>query len=228
MSLSSLSAVASVGEASRPISAMHRYASVLLALLPVLFSCQSAKKAAPMSATAPTTVPAVTETATLAGGCYWCLEAAYRQLDGVVSVTSGFMGGHVPDPDYERVCRGDTGHAEVVRIVFDPQKISYARLLEWFWDLHDPTTLNRQGNDIGTQYRSAVFFHSPEQKQAAEASMAAAGAHFKDPIVTEITAATEFYPAPDEHQDYYFQNKSKNPYCRFVIEPKLRKLDLDH
>jgi peptide-methionine (S)-S-oxide reductase len=138
------------------------------------------------------------------------------------------MGGHVKNPTYAQVCDGDSGHAEVVQVVFDPQKISYEKILAWFWDLHDPTTLNRQGNDIGTQYRSAIFYHSEAQKQTAEASKTAAAKNFKNPIVTEITRASEFYPAPAGHQDYYFQNKSKNPYCRFVIEPKLKKLKLDH
>jgi peptide-methionine (S)-S-oxide reductase len=171
---------------------------------------------------------AVTETATLAGGCYWCLEAAYRQLDGVYAVTSGFMGGHVKNPGYAEVCDGTTGHAEVVNIIFDPKKITYEKLVAWFWDLHDPTTLNRQGNDVGTQYRSAIFYHSAAQKKTAEASKAAAAKHHENPIVTEITKASAFYPAPDGHQEYYFQNKSKNPYCSYVIEPKLKKLKLDH
>ncbi len=198
-----------------------------IAGLPMLSSCETEKR------TESRTMPAipkdvVTETATLAGGCYWCLEAAYRQLDGVYAVTSGFMGGSVKNPSYEQVCAGDTGHAEVVRITFDPQKIPYERLLAWFWDLHDPTTLNRQGNDVGTQYRSAIFYHNEAQKAVAQASMKAAAANFEDPIVTEITAVSEFYPAPDMHQDYYFRNKNSNPYCRFVIEPKLKKLKLDH
>ena len=199
----------------------------VFAILPMLASCEPEKKA--MSH--PTKeIPAgtVTETATLAGGCYWCLEAAFRQIDGVYSVTSGFMGGHVKNPGYAEVCDGTTGHAEVVNIVFDPKKVSYEKLLAWFWDLHDPTTLNRQGGDVGTQYRSAIFYHSDEQKKTAEASKAAAAKNQSDPIVTEITKATTFYPAPEDHQDYYFQNKSKNPYCRYVIEPKLKKLKLDH
>ena len=195
--------------------------------LPMLSSCETEKRTE--SRTMPE-IPkdVVTETATLAGGCYWCLEAAYRQLDGVYSVTSGFMGGKVKNPTYEQVCAGQTGHAEVVKIVFDPKKISYERLLAWFWDLHDPTTLNRQGNDVGTQYRSAIFYHNEAQKKIAEASMKAASANFDEPIVTEITAVSEFYAAPDYHQDYYFQNKNANSYCRFVIEPKLKKLKLDH
>jgi peptide-methionine (S)-S-oxide reductase len=151
-----------------------------------------------------------------------------RQQTGVISVTSGFMGGHVENPAYEDVCDGTTGHAEVVQIVFDPKQISFERILAWFWDLHDPTTLNRQGNDVGTQYRSAIFYHSDAQKTIAEASKKAAAANCPKPIVTEITAASEFYPAPKYHQNYYFENKSKNPYCRFVIEPKLKKLKLDH
>ncbi len=209
--------------------------TTIVALLPILSSCNAEKvnEKASDKRTNAREMPeipegTVTETATLAGGCYWCLEAAYRQLDGVYKVTSGFMGGHVDNPTYEAVCAGTTGHAEVVQLVFDPKKISYERLLAWFWELHDPTTLNRQGNDIGTQYRSAIFFHSEEQEKVAKASMKAAGENFKDPIVTEITKISKFYEAPDYHQDYYFQNKNKNGYCRFVIEPKLKKLDLEH
>ena len=200
---------------------------VMIAWLPMLSSCETEKRTE--SHTMPE-IPkdVVTETATLAGGCYWCLEAAYRQLDGVYAVTSGFMGGKVKNPSYDQVCAGQTGHAEVVNIVFNPQKISYERLLAWFWGMHDPTTLNRQGNDVGTQYRSAIFYHSEAQKKIAEASMKAAAENFKNPIVTEITAVSEFYQAPDNHQDYYFQNKNTNSYCRFVIEPKLKKLNLDH
>ena len=206
---------------------MKQPALAAIVILSIFASCESPSKTMPHPAKE---IPAgaVTETATLGGGCYWCLEAAFRQLDGVYSVTSGFMGGAVANPTYEQVCTGETGHAEVVQIVFDPQQISYSRLLEWFWKLHDPTTLNRQGNDVGTQYRSVIFHHSDAQKAAALASKAAAATSFKDPIVTEIVPAGEFYPAPDAHQDYYFRNKSKNPYCRIVIKPKLRKLKLDH
>ncbi len=206
---------------------MKRLLACIFAILQMIASCEPEKK----SMSHPSKeIPAgvVTETATLGAGCYWCIEAAYRQLDGVFSATSGFMGGSVKNPTYEQVCAGDSGHAEVVQVVFDPKKISYEKILAWFWDLHDPTTLNRQGNDVGSQYRSAIYHHSDAQKKTAEASKAAAAANFKDPIVTEITAASEFYPAPADHQDYYFQNKSKNPYCRFVIEPKLKKLKLDH
>lgn len=207
---------------------MRKLILAILSILPMLASCEPEKPAMPEKIAKVPEVPAGAEVATLGAGCYWCIEAAYRQLDGVYSATSGFMGGAVLNPTYEQVCSGDSGHAEVVQVVFDPKKITYEKVLAWFWDLHDPTTLNRQGNDVGTQYRSAIFYHSPEQKKTAEASKEAAGKNFKDPIVTEITKASVFYPAPEYHQDYYFQNKSKNPYCRFVIEPKLKKLKLDH
>ena len=207
---------------------MKRLALAILSILPMLASCEPEKSAMSESPAKMPEIPAGAETATLGAGCYWCIEAAYRQLDGVYSATSGFMGGSVKNPTYAQVCDGDSGHAEVVQVVFDPKKITYEKILAWFWDLHDPTTLNRQGNDVGTQYRSAIFYHSDEQKKTAEASKAAAAKNFQDPIVTEITKASEFYPAPQGHQNYYFENKSKNPYCRFVIEPKLKKLNLDH
>ena len=208
----------------------RRFALSLLFLVPTLASCEPEKAMNPADKQAAKMpeVPAGAETATLGAGCFWCIEAAYRQLDGVYSATSGYMGGSVKNPTYEQICDGDSGHAEVVQVVFDPKKISYEKVLAWFWDLHDPTTLNRQGNDAGTQYRSAIFYHSEEQKKVAEASKSAAKANFKDPIVTEITLAADFYPAESYHQNYYNENKSKNPYCRFVIEPKLKKLKLDH
>ena len=170
------------------------------------------------------------ETATLAGGCYWCLEAIYEQLQGVESVVSGFSGGTVKNPSYREVCDGGTGHAEVVQVTFDPKIISYRELIDFFFAFHDPTTLNRQGADVGDQYRSAIFYHSPEQKAIAMAVVETLTKDhvFKDPIVTEITKSSTFYPAPQYHQDYYFQNKSKNPYCTYVIEPKLEKLKLKH
>lgn len=210
---------------------MKTILTALFCLLPMLASCETKKS--PEMRKDPVNLPEIpegvkTETATVGGGCYWCLEAVYRQLDGVYKVTSGFMGGEVENPTYEAVCAGTTGHAEVVQVVFDPVKISYERLLAWFWEMHDPTTLNRQGADIGTQYRSAIFYHDDEQKKIAEASKKAAGELFKDAIVTEITQASKFYVAPKEHQDYYFNNKTKNGYCRFVIEPKLKKLKLEH
>lgn len=164
----------------------------------------------------------------VAGGCFWCLDAAYRVVAGVHDVVSGYTGGGLPAPSYEQVCTGMTGHAEAVKVVFDENVVPEKVILDMFFTMHDPTQLNRQGNDVGTQYRSAIFYHSPEQKKIAEASKAAAAKQFKKPIVTEITAASVLYPAPVYHQNYYEQNKSKNPYCRFVIEPKLKKLKLAH
>jgi len=168
------------------------------------------------------------EVATFGAGCFWCVEAVLEQIDGVADVTSGYMGGEVPDPDYQAVCTGRTGHAEVVQVTFDPGVLPYEELLDWFWRLHDPTTLNRQGNDIGTQYRSAIFYHSEAQREVAERSKAAADASgvFTDPIVTEITAAGPYYGGEGYHQDYYRQNKEQG-YCRAVIRPKLNKLGLE-
>jgi peptide-methionine (S)-S-oxide reductase len=171
-------------------------------------------------------IPEGAETITLGGGCFWCVEAVYQQLEGVHSVVSGYMGGFVPNPTYEQVCEKTTGHVEVVQLAFDPKKISSEDILAWFWDLHDPTTLNRQGADEGPQYASVVFFHSDEQKKAAEKSMKEAKALFKSPIVTRIEKAKEFYKAEDIHQNFYFLNGQKNRYCQLVIEPKLKKLKL--
>lgn len=168
--------------------------------------------------------PAALEVATFGAGCFWCVEAVFERLPGVKSVISGYTGGHIEAPTYEAICRGDTGHAEVVRIEFDPSVISYARLLDTLWEAHDPTTLNRQGADVGTQYRSAIFYHSDAQREAAEASKAAAAGRFTRPIVTEITAAGVFYPAEAYHQDYYRRNPNA-PYSRHVIRDKLSKLD---
>jgi peptide-methionine (S)-S-oxide reductase len=167
----------------------------------------------------------VFESVTLAGGCFWCIEAVFRQLKGVEKAVSGFIGGHVPNPTYKQVCRGDTGHAEAVRITFDPAVISFHDLLEVFFALHDPTTLNRQGNDIGTQYRSGVFYHSPEQQKAAQqfiAELDASGAWLRR-VVTEVTPAGVFYPAEDYHQDY-FANNATQPYCQLVVAPKVAKV----
>lgn len=216
-----------------PVCSMKRRTAILslLFLLPTLGSCEPAEKKAmseDKSAAPMPKIPEGAEVATLGAGCFWCVEAVFKQIDGVYSATSGYMGGTVKNPTYEQICTKDTGHAEVVQVVFNPKKISYEKVLAWFWELHDPTTLNRQGNDVGPQYRSAIFYHSDEQKKMAEASKVAAQANFKSPIVTEITKAVEFYPAENYHQDYYFQNKTKNGYCRFVIEPKLQKLKLDH
>ena len=162
------------------------------------------------------------ETATLAGGCFWCLEAVFQRLRGVERVVSGYMGGQMPNPDYKSVCTGSTGHAEVVQIHFDPVQISFEDLLEVFFAIHDPTTLNRQGNDRGTQYRSAIYYHSAEQQAAAAAVIKAKAAHWPNSIVTEVTAAQTFYPAEDYHQNYYEQN-SYQPYCQFVVAPKVKK-----
>ena len=171
---------------------------------------------------------APTETATFAGGCFWCIEEIFRQQPGVLKVVSGYTGGTVPNPTYAQVCAGDTGHAEAIQIVYDPQKIGFDKLLEVFWTAHDPTQLNRQGADVGTQYRSAIFTHTEAQAAAARAALAAenaSGRHAR-PIATEIAPATEFYPAEDYHQEYYRLNK-RAPYCRAVIQPKLKKLGLE-
>ena len=165
------------------------------------------------------------ETATLAGGCFWCLEAIFDDLRGVDDVVSGYSGGFVLNPTYRQVCDGKTGHAEVVQISFDPAVISFRELLEVFFAIHDPTTLNRQGADVGPQYRSAIFYHSPEQKATAQAVIAELNAAmvFDKPIVTEVTGVTKFYAAEDYHQEYYVNNTSQ-PYCRMVISPKVAKL----
>jgi peptide-methionine (S)-S-oxide reductase len=170
------------------------------------------------------TAPSGTEAATLAGGCFWCLEAVYDELKGVKSVESGYMGGSVADPTYEAVCGGNTGHAEVVRVTFDPQVVSFKEILEVFFVVHDPTTLNRQGNDLGTQYRSAIFYHSPAQKAAAEQVVADLSSKeiFDDPIVTEISPASTFFVAEDYHQEYFRRNP-RQPYCSFVVLPKVAK-----
>ena len=165
------------------------------------------------------------ETATLGAGCFWCVEAVFQDLKGVQRVVSGYTGGETPNPTYREICGGDTGHAEVIRITFDPQVISFEELLYVFWRTHDPTTLNRQGADTGTQYRSAIFYHSDEQKEVAEKSKAEADAGnlYRNPIVTEITPASKFYEAETYHQNFYKQNPNQG-YCRVVIDPKVRKL----
>lgn len=164
------------------------------------------------------------EIATLAGGCFWCLEAVYDGMKGVESVESGYMGGPVPNPTYEQVCGGDTGHAEVVRVTFDPAAVSYKDLLEVFFVIHDPTTLNRQGNDAGTQYRSAIFYHTPQQKADAEELIARLNAAklWNGPIVTEVTPATVFHVAESYHQEYFARNP-RQPYCQAVVAPKVAK-----
>jgi peptide-methionine (S)-S-oxide reductase len=171
-------------------------------------------------------VPEGAEVVTLGAGCFWCTEAIFQQVPGVLSVTSGYMGGTTKNPTYPEVCTGSTGHAEVSRIVYDPAKTSLEKILAVFWEAHDPTSLNRQGADSGTQYRSAIFYSTDAQRQIAEKSKVEAAKEFSRPIVTEITRAGEFYPAEDYHQNYYRLNKNINPYCTMVISPKLKKLGL--
>jgi peptide-methionine (S)-S-oxide reductase len=165
-------------------------------------------------------------TATLAAGCFWCVEAIFSRLKGVINVIPGYTGGTVPDPEYRQVCSGRTGHAEAVQIQFDPRQIAFEELLDVFWHIHDPTTLNRQGADVGTQYRSAIFYHDQKQRESAERSklMAGKAGLWPDPIVTEIVPFVKFYPAESYHLDYYRQNPS-NMYCRMVIGPKIKKLE---
>ncbi len=167
---------------------------------------------------------ATKEVATLAGGCFWCLEAVYDRLEGVESVESGYMGGQTPKPTYREVCDGNTGHAEVVQVTFDPRVLSYRDLLEVFFVIHDPTTLNRQGNDVGTQYRSSIFYHSPEQKAEAGKIIAeqAADKAFPAQIVTEVLPVEQFHVAEKYHQEY-FENNPNQPYCQFVVAPKVAK-----
>ena len=164
------------------------------------------------------------DTATFGNGCFWCTEAIFESLNGVQSAVSGYSGGHVTDPDYNQVCSGTTGHAEAVQILYDPSIISFEQLLEVFWSTHDPTTLNRQGNDVGTQYRSVVFYHNEKQKELAESYKQDLNNKkvFPDPIVTEIVAYSKFYPAENYHQQY-FELNGHEPYCTFVIRPKLDK-----
>lgn len=168
------------------------------------------------------------ESITLGAGCFWCTEAVMQRVEGVKSAVSGYMGGHVANPTYRQVVSGETGHAEVAKITFDPDQISLGEVLDIFWLMHDPTTLNRQGADVGTQYRSAIYYNSEEQKAVAEKSIAelAAAGTFKDPIVTEVTAESEFFPAEDYHQEYYELNKNAG-YCRYVIHPKLKTLGFE-
>jgi peptide-methionine (S)-S-oxide reductase len=163
-----------------------------------------------------------TEVAILGGGCFWCTEAVYLEARGVTRVESGYMGGHQPDPTYEQVCAGTSGHAEVVRVEFDPEQISYRDILEVFFTIHDPTTLNRQGNDVGTQYRSVIYYTSPEQENVARHVIAEMAAVWDAPIVTELTAAQTWYKAEDYHQDYFNQHPLQG-YCAFVVAPKVAK-----
>ncbi|WP_105257990.1 peptide-methionine (S)-S-oxide reductase MsrA [Pseudoalteromonas sp. T1lg88] len=163
-------------------------------------------------------------TATLGGGCFWCIDAAFRRVKGVQQVSSGYSGGHVEHPTYHQICAEDTGHAEVVQLVYDEQKVDYPTLLKMFFALHDPTTLNRQGNDIGPQYRSVIFYHGDKQKHQAELVMERLQEHLDDAIVTELLPAQEFYPAESYHQDYFSANP-RQPYCNLLIAPKIAKFE---
>ena len=169
------------------------------------------------------------EVATLGGGCFWCLEAVFEELRSVEEVVSGYSGGTVPDPTYEQVCTGTTDHAEVVQVTFDPEAVSFREILEVYFSIHDPTTLNRQGADVGTQYRSVIFYHTPEQKRVAEeviAQLEEAGI-WDDPIVTEVISASAFYAAEDYHQEYFRRNRGQ-PYCQIVVAPKVAKFRKQH
>ena len=165
-------------------------------------------------------------TATFGGGCFWCVEAVLQRIEGVLSVASGYAGGTTPNPTYEEVCTGETGHAEVVQVAFDPQLISYDEILDIFWQSHDPTTLNRQGADVGTQYRSVIFTTDDAQREAAEKSKKKIQAKYRDPVVTEVKPLEKFWKAEDYHQNYYNAHSSEG-YCRMVISPKLKKLKLE-
>jgi peptide-methionine (S)-S-oxide reductase len=184
------------------------------------------KEKADMQKSTDKSLQAITDTVVLGGGCFWCFEAVFDRIDGVVSVEAGYAGGMVENPTYEQVCSGSTGHAEVARIVFDPAKTSFGELLDVFWQAHDPTTLNRQGADVGTQYRSAIFTMTDEQLRLAEESKRKAQTGLEEMIVTEITPLKHFYAAENYHQDYYNRNRNA-PYCQVVIRPKLKKMNLE-
>jgi peptide-methionine (S)-S-oxide reductase len=196
-----------------------------LLLVATLLTTMHNLAASPSPALSPTASPAMA-TAVFGGGCFWCMEAVFQNLPGITKITSGFAGGTTPNPTYDQVCTGRTGHAEVLQISYDRAKVSYKQLLDLFWRAHDPTTLNSQGADSGTQYRSIILTATPEQAAEAEASKKKAAAQFPDPIVTEIKPLVAFYPAENYHQNYYNENKDKNPYCQVVIAPKLKKLGL--
>ncbi|MFI5149576.1 MAG: peptide-methionine (S)-S-oxide reductase MsrA [Bacteroidia bacterium] len=201
-----------------------RYLTAWVVFGLVLISCSSSpSKPKTMSDSQPNTVSTM-DTATFGGGCFWCMEAQFQLLNGVIKVESGYSGGHTVNPTYHQVCTDTTGHAEVTQIYFDKTKITFDQLLEAFWQAHDPTTLNRQGNDVGSQYRSVIYYHNPEQKLMAESykkKLNESGA-YSSPVVTEITAFHVFYKAENYHQDYFKEN-GKDPYCQFVIAPKVEK-----
>ena len=197
---------------------------ITLLSVSAIASCNSEKNYQVMSSSVSNAMEK-TDTATFGTGCFWCTEAIFEQMNGVLKVTSGYMGGAKENPTYEEVCTGETGHAECVQVVYEPSKVSYDELLEVFFQVHDPTSLNRQGADVGTQYRSAIFYHDKAQKERADyykKEVDKSGAYEK-PIVTEVTAASVFYPAENYHQEYYQNNKNTNPYCSIVIRPKLEK-----
>ena len=200
---------------------LRTFATLLIGALFSIIGSAHVMNAAPDS---PNSAPAKTELATIGGGCFWCTEAVFETMDGVKSVVSGYAGGKTENPTYEQICTGTTEHAEVIQIAYDPAKISFEKILELFWNAHDPTTLNRQGADRGTQYRSTIMYHNEEQKKIAEKSKAAAQKDFKDPIVTEIVPLKKFYAAEEYHQDYFARNPDKG-YCTVVIRPKLLKLE---
>ena len=197
-------------------------ALITATLAALALASQSADKPKSMPASEP--APGL-ERAVLGGGCFWCLEAVFERLDGVKDVVSGYAGGRTENPTYEEVCSHTTGHAEVVQIDFDPKKITYEKLLDVFWHAHDPTTLNRQGHDVGDSYRSVILYRGDAQKAAAEKSMAEEQKSWKDPIVTQLAPLKVFYTAEVSHQDYYRINGNKNPYCQAVIRPKVEKLE---
>ena len=201
---------------------LRRMTERLVCLLPA-FSVAAICAAAEPAKTMNTIETNKTELATFGGGCFWCMDAVFERVPGVKSVTCGYAGGHTQNPTYEQVCSHTTGHAEVVQIEFDPQQTSYEKLLEVFWDAHDPTTMNRQGADAGTQYRSIILCHDDAQKLAAEKSRQQAAWRFTSPIVTEIVPLKKFYPAEEYHQHYFAKNPNV-PYCQVVIRPKLEKL----
>ncbi|MEN9414873.1 MAG: hypothetical protein RLZ62_1177 [Bacteroidota bacterium] len=188
-------------------------------------SCNPATNSAQKMTTSTNTEPVPsgqTEIATLGGGCFWCVEAVYQELRGVLKVESGYTGGRISNPTYREVCSGMTGHAEVVQVTFDPAQVSYADVLRVFFTVHDPTTLNRQGNDVGTQYRSVIYYHSEQQRETAEAIKKEASEAWDDPIVTEISAMETFYKAEEYHQNYYRDNPNQG-YCSYIITPKVKK-----
>ena len=205
---------------------MKKIIGIYLALLPFSFCAKEKNSIVPKSKeTKNMEIQNGLEVATLAGGCFWCTEAVFLELDGVKKVVSGYIGGATVNPTYKDICNGDTGHAEAIEITFDPKEVSFGELLEIFFATHDPTTLNRQGNDIGTQYRSEIFYHNPIQKQFSEDYIALMTSEntFGKPIVTKISTASKFYEAEDYHQNYYNQNKTQG-YCSYVITPKIEKL----